>query len=152
GSSHLCAGAGASLPGEVDRQLQGLSAAAEAGQLQHRRGDEEAGGRFPRQVSSSCLSPRLRAGEGVTVSRTRCRAGDRPGPAPHLSGDDTMRTRTTLAAAAVLAAGALLGWLAPSGQLVSDVRARQKADPAVAVEQIDAVVAAEMKKQKVPGV
>src|SRR5262245_53552157 len=63
-----------------------------------------------------------------------------------------MRTRTTLAAAALLAVGALLGWLAPSGQLVPDVRARQKAEPAVAVEQIDAVVAAEMRKQKVPGV
>jgi hypothetical protein len=30
-------------------------------------------------------------------------------------GDDTMRTRTILAAAALLAAGALLGWLTASG-------------------------------------
>src|SRR5262245_22335230 len=34
-----------------------------------------------------------------------------------IHGDDPMGTRTTLAAAALLAAGALLGWLAGSGRL-----------------------------------
>jgi hypothetical protein len=47
--------------------------------------------------------------------------GPRAVPAPHRfiapSESHTMRTRTTLAAAAVLAAGALLGWLAASGRL-----------------------------------
>jgi hypothetical protein len=32
-----------------------------------------------------------------------------------------MRTRTTLAAVALLAAGALLGWLAASGRLTTEV-------------------------------
>ena len=62
-----------------------------------------------------------------------------------------MRTRLILTAAALLAAGALLGWLGASGRLFPEVRAQQQADPAVLVEKIDAAVAAEMKKQKVPG-
>src|SRR5262245_44602051 len=37
-----------------------------------------------------------------------------------------MRTRTTLAAASALAAVALLGWLAASGRLASDVQAQDK--------------------------
>jgi hypothetical protein len=37
-----------------------------------------------------------------------------------------MRARTTLAAVAVLAAGALLGWLAASGRFVPDARAQEK--------------------------
>src|SRR6266542_2508240 len=42
------------------------------------------------------------------------------------NGDDTMRTRTTLAAAALLAIGILLGWLAASGRLAPDVQAQDK--------------------------
>ncbi len=38
-----------------------------------------------------------------------------------------MRIRTILAAAALLAAGALLGWLAASGRLITDVHAQDKA-------------------------
>jgi arylsulfatase len=46
------------------------------------------------------------------------------------SGDDTMRMRTTLPAAAVLAAGALLGWLAASGRLAETLAQDKKAaDP-----------------------
>src|SRR2546423_7736449 len=45
----------------------------------------------------------------------------------HSSGDDTMRTRMTLAAVTLLTAGALLGWLAASGRLVPDVQAQDKA-------------------------
>jgi CubicO group peptidase (beta-lactamase class C family) len=63
-----------------------------------------------------------------------------------------MRTRMILAAATLLAVSALLGWLAASGQLVPDVRAQQPADPTLPVEKIDAVVTAEMKRQKIPGV
>jgi arylsulfatase len=41
-----------------------------------------------------------------------------------------MRTRTTLVAAAVLAAGALLGWLAASGRLTTALaQDKRKADP-----------------------
>jgi arylsulfatase len=43
-----------------------------------------------------------------------------------------MRTRTTLAAAAVLAAGALLSWLAASGRLATALAQDKKADPAPA--------------------
>src|SRR5262249_3422026 len=39
------------------------------------------------------------------------RFGHDPSPQP-INGDDTMRTRTTVAAAAMIAAGTLLGWLA----------------------------------------
>jgi hypothetical protein len=41
-----------------------------------------------------------------------------------LSGDDTIRTRTILAATAVLAAGALFGWLASGKQPIADVQAQ----------------------------
>ena len=37
-----------------------------------------------------------------------------------------MRTRTTLAAAALVAAGALLGWITTWGQPTSSVRAQDK--------------------------
>ncbi len=40
-----------------------------------------------------------------------------------------MRTRTSLATAAVLAAGALLGWLAASGRLPAVLAQEQKSDP-----------------------
>src|SRR5262245_28386105 len=40
----------------------------------------------------------------------------------------TMRTRTTLAAATVLAAGALLGWLAASGRLATAIAQEKKAE------------------------
>ncbi len=43
-----------------------------------------------------------------------------------------MRTRTTLTAAAILAAGALLGWLAASGRLSLPAHAQEKGTPAKA--------------------
>src|SRR5262245_40788558 len=51
----LPARAGAGLRGQVGLELQGVSAAAETGQLQHRRGDEEAGRRPARQVRRACF-------------------------------------------------------------------------------------------------
>src|SRR5262249_28285283 len=56
----------------------------------------------------ACLSPRLRAGEGVAVNRTESGPGAAPGPLLHLPrhGGDTTRARTPPAAAALLAAGA----------------------------------------------
>ncbi len=46
-----------------------------------------------------------------------------------------MRTRTILAAAAVLAAGALLGWLAASGRLAPDVQAQDRQTPKAGADQ-----------------
>src|SRR5262249_1331485 len=64
----------------------------------------------------------------------RIESGPGIAPARHLTfhGDDTMRTRTTLAAAALLAAGALLGWLASSGRLTTAIGQDKKPDPALA--------------------
>src|SRR5262245_16893201 len=49
---------------------------------------------------------------------------------PPLQGDGPMRMRTTLAAVTVLAAGALLGWLAASGRLTEVFGQEGKAEPA----------------------
>src|SRR5437762_2958391 len=48
------------------------------------------------------------------------RVGAAPDPVPHLRGADTMQMRPTLAAAVLLGAGTLLGWLAGSGRLHLD--------------------------------
>ncbi len=63
-----------------------------------------------------------------------------------------MQTRTLLTAAFLVLAGTLISWLGASDQLVSEVHAQQRSDPAVPIDKIDAVVAAEMKRQKIPGV
>ena len=63
-----------------------------------------------------------------------------------------MQTRTLLTAAFLVLAGTLISWLGASDQLVSEVQAQQRSDPVVPIDKIDAVVAAEMKRQKIPGV
>ena len=63
---------------------------------------------------------------------------------------DSMRTRTTLTS--LLLAGTLIGRLSASDEIARDVQAVQLSEPRVQIDKIDTVVAAEMRRQKIPGV
>ena len=59
--------------------------------------------------------------------------------------------RKTLTTVTLLLAGTLIAWLRAFDPFVCMVQAQTRSDPAVSIDNIDAVVAAEMKRQKIPG-
>src|SRR5262249_17437739 len=78
-------------------------------------------------------------GEDEEGPRRQLTGSDRVGTAPRHTflrpphrGDDTMRTQTALPTGVLLAAGALLGWVASSGRLTTALAQDKKTDPAPA--------------------